>query len=151
VNSRVLLLTGALALVALAAAVIVILLTNQDDESAAAPAPTTTSAPAPATCENRAIVYFDTDDAMRQAAPTLAGDSKIAEVEQQTKAEAYARFKEVYAGRPELLELVRPETLPASLLVTGSGNHDLLADMRARFPGQQITDSCAPAGATPTN
>ncbi|MET0132910.1 MAG: permease-like cell division protein FtsX [Kibdelosporangium sp.] len=156
-NSRVLLLTGLAALVAVVAAVVVFLLVGADDEPTTAPAPTT-SADLPQPCPNSAIVYFDTDEAMRQGADVLRGDSRLAEVEQQTKQQAYVRFREVFADQPELLDRIQPDTLPSSLYVTGSGainKQDLLAELKARFPGLEVNDACDPrapsAGPAPTS
>lgn len=64
------------------------------------------------------IAYFDGDDpdpAMRQAADALGEDDRIAWVKTETQQEAYQRFKEIFAEQPELLELARPEVLPASV------------------------------------
>ena len=64
------------------------------------------------------IVYFagpDPDSVMRQAAEELDGDERIASVETETQQEAYERFKQVFAEQPELVELARPEALPASV------------------------------------
>lgn len=57
----------------------------------------------------------DPDAVMRQAAKKLDGDERIASVEAETQQEAYERFKQIFAQQPELVELARPEAMPASL------------------------------------
>lgn len=64
------------------------------------------------------IAYFDIPDpdaAMRQAAEKLDGDERIASMETETQQEAYEQFKQTFAQQPELVELARPEAMPASL------------------------------------
>jgi len=64
------------------------------------------------------VAYFSGDDpdpAMRQAAEALDEDDRIAWVKTETRQEAYERFKEIFADRPEILKLARPEALPASV------------------------------------
>jgi hypothetical protein len=64
------------------------------------------------------IAYFegtDPDPVMRQAAEALRGDDRIVSVQTETRQEAYEQFKQRFADRPELVKLVRPESLPASV------------------------------------
>jgi hypothetical protein len=64
------------------------------------------------------IAYFDGDDpdlAMRQAVEALDEDDRIDRVTTETRQEAYERFTEIFADQPELLEMARPEALPASV------------------------------------
>lgn len=64
------------------------------------------------------IAYFDggdPDSVMRRAAKTLAGDEQVTWVQTETRQQAYQRFRRIFAQQPDLLELVRPEALPASV------------------------------------
>lgn len=64
------------------------------------------------------IVYFDGDNpdsAMKQAADALRDDDRVASVKTETQQQAYVRFKEIFKEQPELVELARPEALPASV------------------------------------
>lgn len=63
-------------------------------------------------------VYFGLDEAdenMHATGEVLRDDPRVADVEEETQAQAYERFKEIFADQPELLELARPDSLPASL------------------------------------
>lgn len=86
------------------------------------------------------IVYFDGDDpdaAMNQAADTLRDDDRVASVKTETRQQAYQRFTEVFADQPELVELARPEALPASVtLLPAADVHpgDLADAVTAEFP-----------------
>jgi cell division protein FtsX len=99
--------------VAAVAAVTVLVVANYDGRSAGSPLllPTTTSAD----CADTVIVYFRTDEEMTAAAAELREDPRVASVRTETKAEAYERFKEIFADQPELVEMARPETMPASV------------------------------------
>jgi hypothetical protein len=64
------------------------------------------------------VAYFSGDNpdrAMRQVAEALGEDDRIAWVKTETRQEAYQRFKEIFVDQPELVELARPEALPASV------------------------------------
>lgn len=66
------------------------------------------------------LIYFDrpeADDDMRAAAAALDADPRVSRVRTETRNEAYVRFKEIFADRPDMIEVVRPEALPASVLV----------------------------------
>lgn len=86
------------------------------------------------------VAYFDgtdPDSVMRQAARALDGDDRIASVGTETRQEAYERFKEIFAKQPELVELARPESLPASVtLLPADGVHpgDLADAVTDEFP-----------------
>ncbi|MEA5366009.1 permease-like cell division protein FtsX [Amycolatopsis sp., V23-08] len=81
-------------------------------------------------------VYFRSDDEMRAAAETFHGDPKARRVFVQTKAEAYARFKEIFKDQAELLQATRPDDLPASVSLLAVPGTDLDAwarELHARF------------------
>jgi hypothetical protein len=70
------------------------------------------------------IVYFtgdNPDDTMRRAADTLGSDSVVASVKTETQQEAYVRFKEIFAEHPDLVDVARPEALPASVILLPRG------------------------------
>lgn len=67
------------------------------------------------------IVRFMADNpdaAMQSKAEELAGDERFESIEQETQAQAYERFKVIFADEPELLEVTTPESLPAALWLT---------------------------------
>lgn len=86
------------------------------------------------------IAHFDGGDAdavMSQAADALREDDRIASVETETRQEAYERFKELFANQPELVEIARPEALPASVtLLPADDVHpgDLADAVTAAYP-----------------
>lgn len=82
-------------------------------------------------------VYFRTDEEMRDAAGKFRDDPKARRVFVQTKAEAFARFKDVFKDQPELLQLTTPDALPASVSLLAVPGTDLDAwarELHARFP-----------------
>ncbi|WP_328608016.1 permease-like cell division protein FtsX [Amycolatopsis sp. NBC_00345] len=81
---------------------------------------------------------FDTDQAMTQASKTFSGDPKARRVFVETKAEAYALFKEIFKDNPELLRSVGPDALPASVIllpVPGVELKAYAAELKQRYPG----------------
>jgi FtsX extracellular domain len=52
------------------------------------------------------------------AASALSSRYPAGTIRVETGEEAYQRFKELYKNEPDLIEKVRPESLPESLLVT---------------------------------
>jgi cell division protein FtsX len=90
-------------------------------------------------------VYFalaDTDANMRAAGEELRDDPRIAVIEQETQAEAYERFKEIFADQPELLEVAEPDSLPASLAIVPVGvtPEELAAALREELSGAGVDD-----------
>lgn len=124
----------ALAAVALVAVTVVVTLIVVDDDEPAGDAQDITVAPTTTTSLNpvdqacldagggpQVLVYFvsaDSDGHMRRAADALRDDDRIARLDTVTQAEAYERFKEMFKDQPELVEQVRPESLPASIEVS---------------------------------
>ena len=73
-------------------------------------------------CLVRADLYVDTDAAMQELATALRGDQRVKWLTTRTKQQAYEEFKRVFADRPELVEVARPEAFPASVrVVLGQG------------------------------
>jgi cell division protein FtsX len=112
------------------------------------PAPTGISAPGGGKdcAAGRIVAYFKTDDQMREAGDKLQNDPRVTNLARETKAEAYARYKQIFADQPELVNLARPEALPASVQVTpatGVTKDQLMAELRKQFPAaDQIDDLC---------
>lgn len=84
-------------------------------------------------------VYFRTDAEMRTAADTFHDDPKARRVFVQTKAEAFARFKDVFKDQPELLQATQPDALPASVSLLAVPGTDL--DAWARELHARITNA----------
>jgi FtsX-like permease family protein len=83
------------------------------------------------------VVSFHTDPEMRRASVTFHDDPKARRVFVQTKAEAYAKFKEVFKDQKELLQLTSPDALPASVQLIAVPGTDLKTwaqELHTRFP-----------------
>jgi len=61
---------------------------------------------------------------MTSAAATAEELPGVASVRTMTQAENYARFKEIFADQPELLETADPGIMPASIEVRPTGDTD---------------------------
>jgi hypothetical protein len=97
------------------------------------------------------VLYFKTDDQMRAAGDRLATDSRVTEMKRETKSEAYVRYKTIFADQPELVNLARPDSLPASVQftpATGVDKDSLLGEMRKNFPVDRADDTCSYADRT---
>lgn len=96
-------------------------------------------------CVRNVIVYFDGDDpdpVMRAAAEELREDPRFESVREETRQQAFEHFKETFKDQPELVELARPEALPASvqLMVRKGGTaKQVEPELRADFPGAEIS------------
>ena len=103
-------------------------------------------------CVRTVIVYFDGSDpdpTMRAAATQLRDDKRFESVREETRQEAYDRFKEIFADQPDLVESASPESLPASvqlLVRKGSTGKQVEGALREEFPGSEVTvrDWCPP-------
>jgi hypothetical protein len=103
-------------------------------------------------CARSVIVYFggsDPDPTMRTAAAQLRDDKRFESVREETRQEAYDRFKVIFADQPELVEKARPEALPASVQLVvrkGSTGKQVEGALRAEFPDAEVTvqDGCPP-------
>lgn len=132
-----LMVVAALVVVSAAIAVTVILLTGRSETPALPPA---VQAPAPATCAGYLVVYVGTDEEATSTVAALHDDPQVVTTFVETREQAYARFKEVFKDRPDLLDQVRPESLPASVSLVPAGSIDLeqwATRIRARFPTAQ--------------
>jgi len=94
------------------AAVVGFALTGSSGPAAAGPG-ACSSGPGP----RQVTVYFDSDVEMRAAAEKLRGDERIADLDSETRGEAWQRFKVIFADQSVLVELVRPESLPSAVWV----------------------------------
>jgi hypothetical protein len=92
------------------------------------------------------VVSFTTDQEMRLASGTFHDDPKVRRVFVETKAEAYARFKQIFKDQTELLQLTQPDSLPASVSLLAVPGTDLKAwaqELHARFTNAErvtVTD-----------
>ncbi|GAA4527196.1 permease-like cell division protein FtsX [Amycolatopsis samaneae] len=94
-------------------------------------------------CGSSVVVYFETDEQMTRASGSFHGDPKTRRVFTETKAEAYERFKRIFAEHPETLRLTRPDTLPASLDLLpqrGVNLEEWAAELRGRYPEAKKVD-----------
>lgn len=95
------------------------------------------------------IAFFDGDDpdsAMTQAATALRTDNRVASVTTETRQQAYQRFKEIFKDQPELVELARPEALPASVTLLPADDvfaGDLADAVTGEYPAiDSVTAGC---------
>ncbi|OLZ53884.1 permease-like cell division protein FtsX [Amycolatopsis keratiniphila] len=99
-------------------------------------------------CGLRLVVFIGADEDMTAAAQALRDDPKARRVFTENKAEAYERFKKLFADRPEPLELTTPDTLPAAVHlvpVPGTDVGGWADELRQRFPKAQKVDVLDPA------
>jgi FtsX extracellular domain len=103
-------------------------------------------------CVRTVVIYFtgpDPDPVMRAAAAELRDDERFESVREETRQQAYTRFKEIFADQPELVELARPDALPASvtlLVRKGSTAERVVGALRMEYPEAEVADQnfCAP-------
>ncbi|MFE6617472.1 permease-like cell division protein FtsX [Amycolatopsis sp. NPDC057786] len=99
-------------------------------------------------CGLRVLMAVGADADMTTAAQALRDDPKARRVFTETKAQAYQRFKKIFADRPELLELTTPDTLPAAVHVVPVAGTDVEGwanELRQRFPDAEKVDVLDPA------
>jgi hypothetical protein len=138
---RLLLLTAVGVVVATVAAVTVLVVVNYDGRSTASPS-LLPALPGSNECVKRVALYFPTDEEMTEAADELQNDPRVRSVKRMTKAENYEQFKEIFADQPELVELARPEAMPASAEVRpvrAVEAEDLADRFRQEFSQSDVT------------
>jgi hypothetical protein len=94
-------------------------------------------------CSGSIRIYTNTDADMQRIAQTLGGDPRAAGVFTRTKEESYTEYQRVFADQPSLLNIARPEALPAEIDVLPAAHLDAarFADqLRAQFPAAQSVD-----------
>ncbi|MFE0026215.1 hypothetical protein [Amycolatopsis sp. NPDC059021] len=88
-------------------------------------------------CGASVTMYFDTDELMTRASGSFHGDPKTRRVFTETRAEAWERFKRIFAEHPDLVENSNREAMPASLNLLPQRGVDLeewAAELRRRHP-----------------
>ncbi|ATY11901.1 hypothetical protein CU254_16595 [Amycolatopsis sp. AA4] len=90
-------------------------------------------------------VLVGTDAEMAAVARTLRGDPRVLRSYPQTKQDGYARFREMFANEPELLELTEADVMPAAVIVVPkdqTGTEGLAEQFRVQFPqARRVSDS----------
>lgn len=69
------------------------------------------------------------------------GDPRFESVREETRQEAYERFKETFKSQPDLVKLARPEALPASVRVMvreGTTVKEHESSVKAEFPDADV-------------
>ncbi|HYQ61882.1 permease-like cell division protein FtsX [Actinophytocola sp.] len=95
-------------------------------------------------CVRGVIISFggpDPDSAMREAAAQLRDDERFDSVREETRQQAYKRFKETFADQPDLVDNARPEALPASVKLMvrkGSMAKDLKGALQDEFSDAEV-------------
>ncbi len=159
-RKKLLLVVGAVLLVVLAGAVAAVIWAMRVlalPPQAAPPPADTVPAPLAGHSPCRAVqLYFEQDADMQAASGTFRDDPRVLRVFTETKAESYEQFKVLYKDNKELLRLVHPETLPATVQLTvkpGTDLDGLAAELRPRYPkakdvraqdGDKLIDKVAP-------
>lgn len=140
---KLLLWTAVGVVVAAVAAVTVLVVANYDTENRAARPPLPAVMQEMIVCADHVMLYFRTDEAMTAAVDELRNHPQVASVKGETKAEAYERFKEIFAEQPELADMAHPEYMPASAEVGPVGGVDaesLAGKLRDEFPeSEEVT------------
>ncbi|TDV54125.1 permease-like cell division protein FtsX [Actinophytocola oryzae] len=140
-----LVLWAAVGVVVAAFAAVTVLAVVTYDGPGTASRPLVPEVPRSSVCLNKVILYFETDDEMRDAAARLRTHPQVESLIMETKAEAYERFKKIFADQPELVELARPEALPASVTIrpTPGTDADRLSKRLAADFGRLDDDAMA--------
>ena len=134
---------GALLLVVVAGLVVLVIwamrvLASAPPPQAAPPPADTVPAPLAGHTTCRAVqLFFPQDADMTAASGTFRDDPRVLRVFVETKAESYERFKVLFKDNKELLQLTRPDSLPASVALTVKPGTDLegfAAELRPRYP-----------------
>ncbi|OXM44627.1 hypothetical protein [Amycolatopsis alba] len=94
-------------------------------------------------CGIQLVVYIETDEGMTLAAQALRDDPKARRVLTETKAEAYERFKKIFADRPELVKLVH--LVP----VAGTDPEAWATSCGSDSPSRRRSTSSTPRGSRP--
>ncbi|MFC0113262.1 hypothetical protein [Kibdelosporangium aridum] len=105
----------------------------------------------PPPCESTIEITFATDAEMNKAAPELENDTRFYNPSFVTQAQNYERLKRTFANQPEVLKLLRPESVPAvaSLMVSYSGpQSSLLNELRKSYGPANVADPCAVPGSS---
>jgi cell division transport system permease protein len=89
---------------------------------------------------NKDVSLADTDCKQQPCAgvfSNLQGDSNVEDVTFENQDQAYQRFQRIFAGQPELLQLTKKETLPATLHVRlkDPDRADVIVQNYSRQPG----------------
>jgi cell division protein FtsX len=79
------------------------------------PPPQTSATQTPCRQPEKVYLAFTTDADMEKVAAQLAGDSRFASMTTETRAQAYARAKEVFKDRPDLLKVLDPDSLSPAI------------------------------------
>ncbi|MBK1783627.1 permease-like cell division protein FtsX [Prauserella cavernicola] len=95
-------------------------------------------------CVRQVSLYFEDDDAdgtMREVARQLSDDDRFESVRERTQAETFEDFREVYADQPEMLNIVSPEDMGATVLAMareGTTATQLEEPLGQEFPDAEI-------------
>jgi cell division protein FtsX len=103
-------------------------------------------------CVRSVIVYFDgpdPDPVMRDAAAQLRDDERFESVREETRQQAYQRFKKIFADKPDLVDKASPDALPASVNLVvrkGTKGKDVKTALEGEFPDAEVStqDYCPP-------
>ncbi|HEX3588149.1 MAG TPA: permease-like cell division protein FtsX [Pseudonocardiaceae bacterium] len=84
-----------------------------------------------------------TDAQMTQIAHAVVQDQGIKAVYTETQQQAFRKYQQEFADRPDLLAIARPEALPAAAVVVpvdGVDVHQLATGYRRRFTGAKSVE-----------
>jgi hypothetical protein len=152
VKPRLLISVVAVVALVIAGAAVIILTANQPERpnySSYAREPSRT--PVIPTCPDTITVTFATDEELRRQAPMFENDSRYYNPDYVTKAQAYDRIKDELKNQPELLKLIKPESLPASVTVYVSRTGDLpylVNQLKDRYGPANVASPCGTAASS---
>lgn len=95
-------------------------------------------------CAGTVTVRLGTDAEMAAVAQALRGDPRILRSYTETRQEAYARFRRIFANQPELLKTTGVDAMPASVVVVPKDQTavaGVAGQLRAQFPAaRKVSD-----------
>ncbi|ONI76929.1 hypothetical protein ALI144C_32925 [Actinosynnema sp. ALI-1.44] len=101
----------------------------------------------PPACMHRFEISFRTDAEMIKASDSLENDRRFYNPSFMTQAQNYERLKQTFANQPEVLKLLREDTVPATGTLFPSysdpGNtRELIEELRREYGSARVTDPC---------
>jgi cell division protein FtsX len=92
------------------------------------------------------LPHQTTDEVRARVGTVLAGSPGVGSVDYESREEAYRRFAELYRDSPDLVESVRPDSLPESWRFTlrCAADFPAVAERLAALPDVTLVCSCDP-------
>ncbi|WP_116205195.1 permease-like cell division protein FtsX [Amycolatopsis circi] len=95
-------------------------------------------------CAGTVTVTLKTDAEMAAVARALRGDPRVLRSYTETRQEAYARFRRIFANQPDLLKTTGADAMPASVIVVPKDQTaiaGIAGQLRVQFPAaRKVSD-----------